>query len=73
MRSWGFPMNNNEWLKSEIARLALALQWQKERAELALQWQKERAEKAESRLVVTEAILAELEREVALLREKIKC
>ena len=48
-------MNNNEWLKSEIARL-----------ELALQWQKERAEKAE-------AILAELEREVALLREKIKC
>ena len=62
MRSWGFPMNNNEWLKSEIARLALALQWQKERAE-----------KAESRLVVTEAILAELEREVALLREKIKC
>ena len=28
-------MNNNEWLKSEIARLELALQWQKERAEKA--------------------------------------
>ena len=55
MPSWGFLMNNNDWLKSEITRL-----------ELALQRQKERAEKAE-------ATLAELEREVALLREKIKC
>lgn len=62
MRSWGFPMNNNEWLKSEIARL-----------ELALQRQKERAERAEDQACRAEATLAEMEREVALLREKIKC
>lgn len=55
-------MNNNEWLKSEIARL-----------ELALQWQKERAERAEDQACRAEATLAEMEREVALLREKIKC
>ena len=69
MRSGGFPMNNNEWLKSEIARLELALQWQKERAERA----EDQACRAEDQACRAEAILAELEREVALLREKIKC